>query len=141
MSYREPSAEEIQAIMDNVGTIAIVGASDDPSRPSHAVMRFLIEEDFRVFPVNPRLKGARLFGEKVFGSLAEIKEPIDMVEIFRKSDEVEGIVHEAIAVGTKVIWLPLGIMNEKAAEKALAAGLKVVMNRCPKLELSRMQAD
>jgi len=137
MTYKEPTAEETRAILDNVGTIAVVGASDDPSRPSHAVTRFLIEEEYRVFPVNPRLKGKRLFGEKVYGALSEIKEPVDMVEIFRKSEKAEEVVKEAIALGIKVIWLPLGIMNEKAAEKARAAGLRVVMNRCPKIELSK----
>jgi predicted CoA-binding protein len=135
MAYREPTKEETQAILDDVGTIALVGASDDPFRPSHVVMRFLIEEGFRVIPVNPRLAGQKLFGEKVYASLAEIKEPVDMVDIFRNSEEAGAVVDEAMAKGAKVVWMQLGVVNAPAAERAMAAGLKVVMNRCPKIEL------
>ncbi len=136
MAYREPTREETRAILDNVGSIALVGASDDPFKPSHAVMRFLIEEEFTVFPVNPRLAGQKLFGEKVCASLREIEEPVDMVDIFRNAEEVGPIVDEAIAIGAKVIWMQLGVVNGLAAERAIAAGLTVVMDRCPKIELS-----
>jgi predicted CoA-binding protein len=121
--------------LNNVGTIAVVGASDDPTRPSHAVMRFLIEEGYRVFPVNPKLAGRKLFNEKVYASLADIKEPVDMVDIFRNADDAGAVVDEAISIGAKVVWMQLGVVNALAAERALAAGLKVVMNRCPKIEM------
>ncbi len=136
MPYREPTKAETQAILEKVGSIAIIGASDDPFKPSHAVMRFLIEEGFTVYPVNPRLAGKKLMGEKVYASLAEIKDPIDMVDIFRNSEEAGTFVDEAIKIGAKVVWMQLGVVNGLAAERALAAGLTVVMNRCPKIELA-----
>lgn len=136
MPYIEPTNEQTRALLEGVGTIALVGASDDPFKPSHAVMRFLVEEGFRVIPVNPRLAGQKLFGEKVIASLGEIKEPVDMVDIFRNSAEAGAVVDEAIALGARVVWMQLGVVNGAAAERALAAGLQVVMNRCPKIELA-----
>ena len=138
MPYVEPKSAEIQAILRGVHTIALVGASDNPSRPSHVVMRFLQEHGYKVFPVNPSLAGKELLGETIYASLEAIPRDIDMVDIFRNSEAAGKVTDEAIAVGAKVVWMQLGVQNFEAAERAMEAGLKVVMNRCPKIELSRM---
>jgi predicted CoA-binding protein len=136
MDYVEPSHAEIQALLRDVKTIAMVGASADPGKPSHVVMRFLQERGYRVIPVNPGLAGQELLGEKVYAALADIPEPVDMVDIFRNSEAAGPVTDEAIAIGAKAVWMQLGVVNLVAAERALAAGLKAVMNRCPKIELS-----
>ncbi len=138
MPYIEPKSAEIQAILRSVHTIALVGASDNPSRPSHAVMRFLQERGYKVFPVNPSLAGKVLLGETVYATLDAIPRDIDMVDVFRNSEAAGKVTDEAIAIGAKVMWMQLGVQNFDAAERAMEAGLKVVMNRCPKIELSRM---
>ena len=124
-------------ILKQSRTIALVGASDNESRPAHEVMRYLQAHGYRVIPVNPRLRGRTLLGETVYGSLREVPVPIDMVDIFRRSEEVEPIVDEAIAIGAKFIWMQLGVINQAAAETARRSGLAVVMNHCPKIELQR----
>lgn len=129
---------EILAILQSVHTIAMVGASDNPARPSHVVMNFLQQRGYRVIPVNPALVGKELLGEKVYGALSEISETVDMVDIFRNSEAAGPITDEAIAIKTKVVWMQLGVENCAAAERAVAAGLKVVMNRCPKIELGEL---
>jgi predicted CoA-binding protein len=137
--YKEPAAEEIPAILKSVRTIALVGASVDPMRPSNEVMRFLQKRGYRVIPVNPGLAGQELLGEKVYARLADVPAPIDMVDIFRNSEAAGVIVDEAIAnpqLCIKIIWMQLGVVNLDAAERATAANLKTVMNRCPKIELS-----
>ncbi len=134
MPYKDPSHEEILEILKDVKTIALVGASPNPQRASHGVMRFLQRRGFRVIPVNPGLAGQELLGEKVYASLGEIPEPVDMVDIFRNSEAAGKVTDEAIALGIKVVWMQLEVINYEAAERALAAGCKVVMNRCSAME-------
>ena len=128
----------LRGIFARTKTIALVGASPRPDRPSHRVMQFLQGRGFRVIPVNPQVAGTIINGETVRASLADIPEAIDMVDIFRRSEEVAPIVDEAIAKGTKIVWMQLDIRDDKAAAKAEAAGLSVVMNRCPAIEMPRL---
>ena len=130
--------EDIVELLTNVRTIALVGASDRPDRPSNGVMKFLQDHGYRVIPVNPTITGEHIHGEYVWRELGQIGEPIDMVDIFRKSSAVGPIVDEAIAIGAKAVWMQLGVIEEAAAGRAEAAGLKVVMNRCPKIEIMRL---
>lgn len=129
--------DEIGAVLRNVKTIALVGASARPDRPSHEVMAFLQQRGYRVIPVNPGLAGQTLLGERVFAILGEIDAPIDMVDVFRRPETVAPVAEDAIAVGARVLWLQLGVVNEAAAARARAAGLTVVMDRCPKIEWLR----
>ena len=130
--------QDIADLLTNARTIALVGASDRPDRASYGVMRFLQDQGYRVIPVNPRITGEHVHGEYVWRELSQIGEPIDIVDIFRKSDEVGPIVDQAIAVGAKAVWMQLGVEDAAAAAKAEAAGLKVVMNHCPKIEFARL---
>ncbi len=129
---------EIKALLDGARTIALVGASDRPDRPSYRVMAMLQEHGYRVIPVNPQITGEHLHGEFVFRELAQIGEPIDIVDIFRRPLAAGEAVDEAIAVGAKAVWMQLGVINEGAAARAEAAGLKVVMDRCPAIEIPRL---
>lgn len=128
----------LRDILNSVRTIAVVGASERPGRPSHYVMAFLQSQGYRVIPVNPRASVAEIHGEKVYPSLAEIPVAIDMVDVFRRSEETPAVVDAAIAKGAKVVWMQLGVRHDAAAAKAEQAGLKVVMNRCPKIEIPRL---
>src|SRR5690606_4970295 len=119
-------------------TIALVGASDDEYRPAYGVMRFLQRKGYRVIPVNPRLAGQQLMGETVYAALADIPDKIDMLDIFRHRADVPGVFDEAIAKGVPVIWAQLGLRNNAAAAKAEQAGIEVVMNRCPAIEIPRL---
>ncbi|WP_205481140.1 CoA-binding protein [Sphingomonas arenae] len=119
--------------------VAVVGASNRPERASYGVMRFLLERGWRVMPVNPRLEGGEILGQRVRASLASIDEPIDIVDVFRRSEDAGGVVDEAIAVGAKAVWLQLGVVDDKAAARAEAAGLKVVMDRCIKIDAARLR--
>ena len=130
--------EDIYELLANARTIAMVGASDRPSRPSHGVMKFLQDRGYRVIPVNPQITGQHLHGEFVWRELSQIGEPIDIVDIFRRPMAAGEAVDEAIAVGAKAVWLQIGVINEEAAQRAEAAGLKVVMDRCPKIEIPRL---
>jgi hypothetical protein len=130
-------AEDIVELLQSVRTIALVGASDRADRPSYGVMKFLQDQGYRVLPVNPTITGEHVHGEYVWRELGQIGEPIDLVDIFRRSSAVGPIVDEAIAVGAKAVWMQLGVIDESAAARAEAAGLKVVMNRCPKIEILR----
>ena len=130
--------EDISQLLKEARTIALVGASDNPGRASFGVMKFLQNQGYRVIPVNPRITGEHVHGEFVWRELAQIGEPIDIVDIFRNSEDAAGTVDEAIAVGAKAVWMQLGVVNEEAATKAEAAGLKVVMDRCPKIEIARL---
>jgi len=130
--------QEIKDILSNVTSIALIGASKNPERPSHKVMAFLMSQGYDVTPVNPGLEGGTLLGRKVFARLSDIPGTIDMVDIFRKSDDVGPIVDDAIQKGAKVIWMQLGVINEAAAETARQAGLKVIMNHCPAIEIPRL---
>lgn len=129
--------EDIAELLTNARTIALVGASDRPSRPAYGVMRFLQDHGYRVLPVNPQLTGEHVHGEYVWRELAQIGEPIDIVDIFRRPDAAGEAVDQAIAVGAKAVWMQIGVINEDAAMRAEAAGLKVVMDRCPKIEIMR----
>ena len=130
--------EEIAELLTNARTIAMVGASDRPDRPSYGVMKFLQGHGYRVLPVNPNITGEHVHGEYVWRDLHQIGVPIDIVDIFRRPQAAGEAVDEAIAVGAKAVWMQLGVINQEAAERAEAAGLKVVMNRCPKIEIMRL---
>ena len=132
------SDEDIADLLRSARTIAMVGASDSPDRPSFGVMKFLQDKGYRVIPVNPRITGEHVHGEYVWRELSQIGEPIDIVDIFRRSEEVGPIVDQAIAVGAKAIWMQLGVEDPEAAKRAETAGLKVVMNHCPKIEFARL---
>ena len=135
------NSSDIAELLQSVRTIAMVGASDRPDRPSNGVMRFLQGQGYRVIPVNPTITGEHVHGEYVWRELDQIGEPIDMVDIFRRSSEVGPIVDQAIAIGAKAIWMQLGVIDEEAAARAEAAGLKVVMDHCPKIEILRLGLD
>ncbi|MET0246922.1 MAG: CoA-binding protein [Sphingomonas sp.] len=130
--------EDIKALLEGVRTIALVGASDRPDRPSNGVMAFLQRHGYRVIPVNPQITGEHIHGEFVFRDLSQIGDPIDMVDIFRRPIAAGEAVDEAIAAGAKSVWLQLGVINEEAAARAEAAGLQVVMDRCPAIEIPRL---
>ena len=129
---------ELRDLLGNARIVAMVGASNRADRPSYGVMQALQNQGYRVFPVNPAITGEHVLGEYVWHDLAQIGEPIDIVDIFRRSDAVGPIVDEAIAVGAKAIWMQIGVINPEAAARAEAAGLKVVMDRCPKVEIKRL---
>lgn len=132
------SDADIERLLTTVNTIAMVGASDNPARASHEVMQFLQKAGYRVIPVNPGLVGQTLLGETVVGALADIAEAIDMVDIFRNSDAAGVAVDDAIAAGARAVWMQLGVVNHDAANRAEAAGLQIVMDRCPKIEIARL---
>ena len=130
--------KDIAELLVNARTIAMVGASDNPDRPSYRVMKFLQDQGYRVFPVNPKITGEHVHGEYIWRELAQIGEPIDIVDIFRKSEFAGENVDQAIAVGAKAVWMQLGVIDAAAAKRAEAAGLKVVMDRCPAIEIPRL---
>ena len=131
--------EDIYELLAGTRTIAMVGASDRPDRPSYGVMAYLQSRGYRVLPVNPQITGEHVHGEYVWRELAQIGEPIDMVDIFRRPQAAGEAVDQAIAVGAKSVWLQIGVINQDAAERAEAAGLKVVMDKCPKIEIPRLR--
>lgn len=139
------SNSELLAILTSVRTIAMVGASPTWNRPSFFAMKYLQEKGYRVIPVNPGAAGGEILGERVYASLSDIPERFDMVDIFRGSEAAEAITDEALALadakGIRVIWMQLGVVNPAAAKKARAAGLKVVMDRCPKIEFGRLHSE
>lgn len=130
--------DDIRALLEDARTIAMVGASDRPDRPSYGVMATLQKHGYRVIPVNPAITGEHVHGEFVFRELAQLGDPIDIVDIFRRSEAAGEVVDQAIAAGAKAVWMQLGVVNEAAAARAEAAGLKVVMDRCPAIELRRL---
>jgi len=130
--------DDIRAILRKARTIAMVGASPNWNRPSYFVMKYLQRKGFRVIPVNPGAVGQEILGEPVVASLKDIREPVDIVDIFRNSEAAGPIADEAIAIRAKVVWMQIGVRNDAAAERATKAGLKVVMDRCPKIEFSRL---
>jgi len=131
--------EDIARLLTNARTIAVIGASDRPDRPSYGVMKFLQEWGYRVFPVNPQITGEHVLGEFVWRELSQIGVPIDIVDIFRRPEAAAEAVEQAIFVGAKAVWMQLGVINEEAAAKAEAAGRAVVMNRCPHIEIPRLR--
>ena len=130
--------EDIKALLEGTRTIAMIGASDRPDRPSYGVMKYLQDRGYRVLPVNPQITGEHVHGEYVWRALDQIGEPIDMVDIFRRPIAAGEAVDEAIAAGAKSVWLQIGVINQEAAARAEAAGLQVVMDRCPKIEIPRL---
>lgn len=133
--------EDIARLLRETRTIAMIGASDRPDRPSWGVMRFLQGHGYRVIPVNPQITGEHVHGEYVWRELSQIGVPIDMVDIFRRPQAAGEAVDEAIAAGAKSVWLQIGVVNADAAARAEAAGLKVVMDRCPKIEIPRLGVE
>ncbi len=133
----------LRDILLSAKTIAVAGASDKPHRPSFGVFAFLLSRGYHVIGVNPNLAGKSVHGTRFFGSLAEVPEPIDMVDIFRNSQAAGDIVDEALALDPrpKVVWMQLGVRNDAAAARARALGLKVVMDRCPKIEIGRLAIE
>jgi predicted CoA-binding protein len=138
MNHDSYSDAYLRAILESVRMIAVVGASPKSDRPSHGVMRYLQRSGYRTIPVNPTAAGETINGERCRATLAEIGEPVDMVDIFRRSEHAGAVVDEAIAIGAKVVWMQLGVRDDKAAARAEKAGLKVVMNRCPAIERPRL---
>lgn len=126
----------LEPLLKNAKRIAVVGVSDKPARDSHRIARYLQQAGFEMLPVNPLL--SEVLGQKVYASLAEIPEPVDIVNVFRRSEEVPDLVEQAIAAGAKAIWLQLGVIHEPAAEKAREAGLSVVMDRCIMVDHARL---
>jgi predicted CoA-binding protein len=143
MNHDSYPNDYISGILHTVKTIAMVGASANDIRPSFFVLKYLIDKGFTVYPVNPGQAGKEILGQHVYARLSDIPHPIDMVDIFRASDAVPAIVDEALALDPlpKVIWMQLGVRNDDAAAKAEAAGLKVVMNRCPKIEYGKLSGE
>ena len=133
----------VRRILKGVKTIALVGASNNPARPSWIVTKYLSERGYDVIPINPGLAGQEILGLKVYGSLAEVPRPIDMVEIFRNSQAAGPITDQALALDPlpKVIWMQLSVRNDEAAARAEAQGVEVVMNRCPKIEYGRLSGE
>ncbi len=129
LNHDSYSDDYLRGILDRVKTIAMVGASEHWNRPSYFVMKYLQDKGYRVIPVNPRASAPEILGEKVYKSLAEIPGPIDMVDVFRRSEEAGPIVDDAIKKGARVVWMQIGVRNDAAANKAEQAGLAVVMNR------------
>jgi predicted CoA-binding protein len=129
---------EIKALLENARTIALVGASDRPDRPSNRVMKTLQDHGYRVIPVNPQITGEHVHGEFVFRELAQLGDPIDIVDIFRNSAVAGEAVDQAIAIGAKAVWMQLDVIDVKAAARAEAAGLQVVMDRCPAIDIPRL---
>ena len=138
MNHNEPYSDTyIQGILSSVKTIAMVGASPDKTKFSYGVLRVLHETGYDMIPINPRSGLEDIRGMRVYPNLASIDRPVDMVEVFRKSEDLYGIAEQAIAIGAKVLWGQIGVINHEAARLAEDAGLKVVMDRCPKIELFR----
>ena len=133
----EYSDSFIKKILEDSNSIAIVGASPNKERDSHKVMEYLLEQGYEIFPVNPNESGNMILGQYCFDDLESIKKPVDIVDVFRANKAVIGIAEQSISIGAKILWTQENIINEEAAKLAENAGLKVVMNRCPKKELSK----
>ena len=132
------SEDYIKEILDEVKTIAVVGASANQDRDSYKVMQVLMQHGYEIFPINPNEAGNVILGQPCYADLSSVSKKIDMVDIFRAADAVMGVTKEAIAIGASVLWTQLNIVNKEAAELAEQAGLKVVMDRCPKIELAKL---
>ena len=141
MDHSSYSDQYIGEILESVKTIAVVGASDNSSRPSNFVMRYMKRKGYRILPVNPGKAGQEFLGEKFYASLTDIDVPVDMVDCFRASDAIPAIAADAITINAKVLWMQLGVVNIEAANTAEDAGLQVVMDRCPKIEFGRLSGE
>lgn len=143
MNHNDYPDSYIRGILNTVKTIAMIGISPKENRPSYFAFKYLLERGYRMIPVNPGQAGKKILGQQVYARLADIPETVDMVDIFRASEHVPAIVDEALAMKPqpRVIWMQLGVRNDQAAAKAEAAGLKVVMNRCPKIEYGRLSSE
>ncbi len=143
MNHDQYDNSYISGILQSVKTIAVVGASANDVRPSFFVMKYMLDKGYQVFPVNPGQAGKQILGQTAYARLSDIPVAIDMVDVFRASDAVPGIVDEALALDPrpKVIWMQLTVRHDQAAARAEAAGLKVVMNRCPKIEYARLSGE
>ncbi|CAK6494304.1 putative protein YccU [Pantoea sp. Nvir] len=130
--------QTIRDVLTRTQRIALVGASDRPDRPSYGVMKYLLDQGYEVIPVSPKLAGQTLLGQKAYATLEEVPGKIDMVDVFRHSEAAWGVAQEAIAAGADTLWLQLGVINEQAAVLAQDAGLTVIMDRCPKMEIPRL---
>jgi predicted CoA-binding protein len=130
--------EDVEAILTGLRTWAVVGCSPDPGRDSHRIAALLQRRGYRVIPVNPAVE--EVLGERCYATLADVPEPVEVVDVFRRSDAAGAHVDEAIAIGARAVWMQLGVIDHAAAERARAAGLRVVMNRCPAIELPRLEA-
>ena len=138
MNHDSYSDEYLRDILTSVKTVAVVGASPRPQRPSHGVMRYLQGQGYRAIPVNPFAARGAIHGERCYASLAEIPESIDMVDVFRRTEAAGEAVDAAIAIGAQVVWMQLGVRDDEAAARAEAQGIKVVMDRCPAIEIPRL---
>ena len=138
MDHETYSNAYLHDILTSVRTIAVVGASPRRERPSHGVMAYLQRHGYRAIPVNPNAAGSTINGETCYARLAEVPEPIDMVDVFRRTEMAGGVVDEAIAIGAKAVWMQLGVRDDDAAARAETHGLRVVMNRCPAIEIPRL---
>ena len=143
MNHDSYSDGYIRGILNTVKTIAMVGASEKENRPSYFAFKYLLERGYRMIPVNPGHAGETMLGQRIYARLADVPEPIDMVDIFRAAQHAPAVVREALALNPKpqVIWMQLGIRNDEAAALAEANGMKVVMNRCPKIEYGRLSSE
>jgi predicted CoA-binding protein len=138
MSKLSYTDRKLRTILNDCKTIAVVGASANWKRPSFFAMKYLQGKGYRIIPVNPGQAGNEILGEPCYANLKDIPEPVDMVDIFRNSNDAYGVTEDAIEIGAKVVWMQLAIINDAAAEMAEKAGLEVVMDRCPKIEYSRL---
>ena len=138
MSNHNEEDDLIRDVLTSVRTIALVGASPKPDRASYDVMRFLLERGYEVYPVNPAAGADEILGRKVYERVVDVPEAIDMVDVFRRSEVAGEACDEAIAAGAGVVWMQLGVINEEGKQRAEAAGLKVIMDRCPKIEIRRL---
>ncbi|MFV1851189.1 MAG: CoA-binding protein [Thalassospira sp.] len=136
--FENPSDEQLKQLFETTKTIALVGASPKPERPSNGVLKFLLNQGYKVIPVNPGQAGSEIHGQTVVAQLSDISEPVDMVDIFRNSEDAAGVVDEAIKIGAKTVWMQLGVINPDAAAKAIEHGMTAVMNRCPAIEIPRL---
>jgi predicted CoA-binding protein len=143
MNHDAYADDYVRSILKSVKTIALVGASQNPARPSFIVLKYLAERGYDVIPINPGLAGKEILGRPVYGRLADVPRPIDMVEIFRNSDAAGPITDEALRLDPppKVVWMQLSVRNDAAAARAEAQGVAVVMNRCPKIEYGRLSGE
>ncbi|WP_054341245.1 CoA-binding protein [Neptunomonas antarctica] len=130
--------ETVKRILENSRVIALVGASPKPERASYRVMAFLLSQGYQVIPVNPIKAGQSILDQTIVASLHEINESVDLVDIFRNSEAAGEVVDEAISIGARAVWMQLGVINQSAAQRAVAAGLDVVMDRCPAIEIRRL---